>query len=184
MGGGWSNPERKRPHNQETTTMLGSRSLHGLIASRAGLLMVWVVTSVLAGAACKSADEGSPPARTDAKTNTVGDAAAAGDVLGSTADALTAADAMAPSLTCAENETCAFLCTDEAACKQHCSATLVGQEKTLLDAVVACLQQQCPDKNDNLCRCEAECYEDGPCAGALDACTGGLADPWCDKFCH
>jgi hypothetical protein len=165
--------------------MKGSWSLLGLRVSSTGLLIACFAASALAGVACKS-DDGTPAQNgTDAKTAAMGDGAPAGGTVdASVGEDVSAAPDVAPPQTCAENESCAFLCEDDAACKQACSATLGGQEKALLEAVVACRRTQCQDQNDNLCRCEAECYEDGPCAMALDACTGGLADPWCDKFCH
>jgi hypothetical protein len=166
--------------------MLRSWSLRGMIAARTNLCIACALVAALAAGSCKSDKDETPPGKvsTDAAAGLLPDAAGSGDAAVASPDAMVTADAMAAPLTCADNETCAFLCEDDAACKERCSSTLAGQEKALLDAVVACRQKECPDKDDNLCRCEAECYEDGPCATALDACTGGLADPWCDKFCH
>jgi hypothetical protein len=95
-----------------------------------------------------------------------------------------APDVMLPPKTCAEHETCAFACAEDAACIERCAQTLAVNEKMLLDAVLACRRMECADPHDNGCRCEAECYQDGACSGTLDDCMGGLADPWCDKFCH
>jgi hypothetical protein len=165
--------------------MLRSWSLRGRIDLRASLFIACSVAA-LAAASCKSDKDEPPPAKTgaDAAAVKVADAASEPDAVAASPDATAAVDVMAAPLTCADHETCAFACEDDAACKERCSASLAGAEKALLDAVMACRQKECPDKSDNLCRCEAECYEDGACAGALDSCTGGLADPWCDKFCH
>jgi hypothetical protein len=117
----------------------------------------------------------------------VSDASAASGGLGGGAEETPDArvvDAAGPPKTCFENEACAFACGDDATCVERCATTLEAGEKTLLEAVLACRLMACPDKDSMRCRCEAECSLDGPCAEALDACTGGLEDPWCEQFCH
>ena len=167
-----------------------SWSLRRLPIARAALICVLLAASILPAWSCKSEPAAAPGGAHPADAGAVKDAAITADA-GVTPDAAITADAevtpdamVAPPKTCPDTEVCAFDCGDDAACRQRCPAMLPAAEKTLFDAVMACRRMACTNPEDVTCRCEAECYQDGACAETLDACMAGIADPWCDKFCH
>jgi hypothetical protein len=124
------------------------------------------------------AADAAPRSATDSATPGAPDTAAAG-----TPDTAAPMPDAAPS-TCAEAEVCIFACMGDASCEQGCHAKLPSQAQTLFTAMVSCRTSHCADPSDFTCRCETECYSDGACNDAHEACMDGLTDPWCEMLCH
>jgi hypothetical protein len=86
--------------------------------------------------------------------------------------------------TCQEARICARDCLEnQEACVRACGDVLQGEARTAFEQVLDCTLAACGGWRWD-CVCTEQCFGDGACLAATDACAAGGVDLFCDNACH
>jgi len=87
---------------------------------------------------------------------------------------------------CQSIRLCALDCSDDACVSSTCKPRGTSEAQSAFQALRDCTRTTggCTAPSDLNCLCAAQCLQDPPCAGELDACVGATSDPICEVNCH
>jgi hypothetical protein len=90
---------------------------------------------------------------------------------------------MGPPASCRDVRVCIHNCGQDKACADKCVSTAPAKIRQQYQEILTCSMAACPGQ-DEPCRCDQECFNDGQCFELVDACDEAVSDPWCDVRCH